>query len=104
MDKYAHKSVLFRFVTVLAVVLLFGVLLLPTVAETLQADCDDDCDDNCESVCGCIGCLPVTLAYVIPLPDNSPTPDIQGYFTTTPTIDIESEFLDRVDRPPQTLL
>ena len=104
MVEFAHKSVLFRFVTALAVVLLFGVLLLPTVAGTLQADCDDDCDDHCESVCGCIGCPPVTLACVIPLPDNSPALNIQGYSIITPSIDLEYEFLDRVDRPPQALL
>lgn len=104
MVKVAHKSILFRFVTALAVVLLFGVLLLPAVAGTLQADCDDDCDDHCESVCGCIGCPPVTLAYVIPLPDNTPELNIQAYSTISLSMDIEYEFLDRVDRPPQTLL
>lgn len=100
----ARKSVLFRFVAALAVLFLFGILLLPAVAGTLQADCDDDCDDHCESVCGCIGCPPVTLACVIPLPDNTPVLNIQAYSIITPSIDIEHEFLDRVDRPPQTLI
>jgi len=104
MVKVANKPVFLRFVTALAVALLFGFLLLPTVAETMQTDCDDDCDDHCESVCGCIGCPPVTLACIIPLPDNTPTLNIQAYSIITPSMDIEHEFLDRVDRPPQTLL
>jgi hypothetical protein len=104
MVKFAHKSVFFRSVTALAVVFLFGVLLLPTVAGSQQADCDDDCDDHCESVCGCISCLPTTLAYVIPLRDNTPVLNVQAYSMFTPSIDIEYEFLDRVDRPPQILL
>lgn len=104
MAKCSHNSTSFRLVTALAVVFLFGVLLLPTVLETLQTDCGDECDDHCESVCGCIGCPTVTLACVIPLPDNTPVLNIQPYSIISPSIDFEHEFLDRVDRPPQTLL
>lgn len=101
---FAHKSVLLRVVTALAVVVLFGVMLLPAVAGTLQADCDDDCDDQCESACGCIGCPPVTLVCVIPNPDNTPVLNIQAYSIIRPAMDIEYELLDRLDRPPQVLL
>ena len=100
----AGKSALLQLCTALTVVFLIGVLLLPAVTDIQVADCDDDCDDQCESVCGCIGCPPATLAFVIPPSDNSPALNIQGYSIFSPSIDIEYEFLDRVDRPPQTLL
>ncbi len=104
MVKVANKPVLLRIVTALAVALLFGFLLLPTVAETMQTDCDDDCDDHCESDCSCVGCPSTTLVCVIPLPDTTPVLNIQPYSMISPSIGFEHEFLDRVDRPPQTLL
>ena len=104
MVKFAHKSVLFRLVTALAVIFLFGVLLLPTLTGALQSDCDEDCDDHCESVCGCISCPPVTLACVILLTDNTPVLNLQAYSIIDLSIDIEHEIRDRVDRPPQTLI
>ncbi len=104
MVNFANKSLLLRFVTALAIILLFGVLLLPTVAETMQTDCDDDCDDHCESVCGCIGCPPVILSYEISPPEHVPAMNIQGYSIISSSVGIEYECLDRVDRPPQTLI
>ena len=104
MTKFARKSVLFRFISVLTFVVLLCVPLLPALAGTQAADCDDECNDRCESVCGCIGCPPVTLACVVPLPEHAPTQNLLAYSIISPSTDIEREFFDRVERPPQKLL
>jgi len=104
MEDFSPKAVLFRFVAALTVVLLLGALIIPTLTDTHPADCDDECDDHCDSVCGCIGCPPAILSFEISAPECSPALHIQGYSIITPSVDIEYEFLDRVDRPPQTLV
>ena len=104
MVDYSSKAVLFRFVAAMTVVLLLGLLIFPALVDTQLVDCDDECDDHCESVCGCIGCPPAILSFEISPPDHGPALDIQGYSIISLSIDIEYEFLDRVDRPPQALL
>ncbi|MBU8933438.1 MAG: hypothetical protein KOO62_05470 [candidate division Zixibacteria bacterium] len=104
------KTILFRFVAALTLVLLLVAPLLPAPTGAQVSACDDcdDCDDHDdgdgESVCGCIGCLPVTVACVSDFSEDSYTLDAITYSIINPFIDIECEFFDRVDRPPQTLL
>lgn len=104
MVEYFSKAILFRFVAALTVVLLLGVLIFPALVDTQTVDCDDECDDHCESICGCIGCPPAILSFEISPPDHGPALGIQSYSIISLSIDIEYEYLDRVDRPPQTLL
>lgn len=100
MLKTGHKSVFFSLVLALSFVFLFGILLLPTVTGTQEADCDD-CNDHGKSVCGCFGCPPVTLAYDMPLPDYSPAMNVLAYNTTNISNDFKCDFFDRLDRPPR---
>lgn len=102
MAKRHQQSILFlRFVTALAFVL---VLLLPTISGTLANDCDDNCNDPCESVCICIGCPSIVVGIEIILLTHSHTQNVLAYSIITPSIGIQSGWLDRVDRPPQTFL
>lgn len=98
------KTVLFRFVTTLTFVLLFGVLLLPSVITPQVVDCDDNCTAPYESVCICIGCTSIVLGIENLLPTYSHARNVLAYSIITPSIDIQSEWRDRVDRPPKALL
>ena len=104
MLKIAQILQITRFIATLTVVFFFGVFLILGTDVTLAVDCDEDCDDQCENVCGCIGCPPVTLAFENPPPKNSPVLTILAYSIINHSTYIESEFFDRLERPPQTLL
>ncbi len=103
MAKNKHKTIIFRFVAGLTIIFLFGAMLFPAIAETLESDCDDcdDCNDHGKSVCGCFGCPPVTLAYEMPLPDYSPVLNVLAYNRINISNDFKCDFFDRLDRPPR---
>jgi hypothetical protein len=96
----AYKSVLNRFVSLLVIIILFGVFLLPAMAEALETDCDD-CSDDCESVCGCMGCPPVILAHEMPIPEYDPTLNVLTYIIIDLSNDYKCDLFDRLDRPPK---
>ncbi len=108
MSKKDYKKVLLQFASVLTLVMMLAVLILPTVISAqgsgCKEECNDDCKDHGETVCGCIGCLPTTTGYVTNIFEDSYSLEILICSIFDPYIDIEYEFLTRVDRPPQTLL
>ena len=100
------KPRLLQTIAALAVVLFVGALLLLTVAGAQPndcKDCDDGCDGHGESVCSCIGCAPVMAACRVLPPELGPPQTHCCLAPISPLELLESDWFDRLDRPPQTL-
>ena len=94
----------FHFILALSFVFILGIFFLPTMSGAEVADCDKGCDDHGESVCGCLGCPPVTIVCEIPYREHNPRQTVHLYSIFNCSIDLEREFFDRLDRPPQIFL
>ncbi len=107
MSKNEYKIILFRFVAVLTLVFMLVVPILPTVISVQESNCKAECCDDCKehgkSVCGCIGCLPASIGYITNQFEDRYTLEVVECSVIDSYIDIEYEFLTRLDRPPRSL-
>ncbi|MCP4704446.1 MAG: hypothetical protein GY865_07535 [candidate division Zixibacteria bacterium] len=109
MARNKHIAIIFRFVAVLTMIFMIGVMLFPAIAGTLETDRDeckdcencDDCKNHDNTVCGCIGCPSITLAYEIPLQVFDPILNVLAYDIINISNDFKCNFFDRLDRPPK---
>jgi hypothetical protein len=95
------KSWLFRPLSALILLIVLAALFLSGVVEAFTKDCDDGCHDDCTSDCGCINCLPSLVIIDIAHSDHASLPVILPWSASDFFLELEQEWFNSIDHPPQ---
>lgn len=87
---------------VLMLLFVLATLSLSGAVEVFAEDCDDGCPDECTSVCGCINCPPSMVIIDISRSDQAALPVLLSWSTSGSFLELEQEWFDGIDRPPQS--
>lgn len=100
------QSRLFRALSALTAIAVLAAVSLPLsdASGIMSSDCDDGCDEDCESACGCTGCPLPTVAIGAVQSDHAPSLSVLPLRLTTVRAEVEQEWFDSIDHPPQVPL
>jgi hypothetical protein len=96
------KPYRFRPLFVLMLLVVFATLSLSGAVEVVAEDCDDRCGDECTSVCGCINCPPSLFFVNIAHSDQAALPVVLPRSASDSFLALEQEWVEGIDRPPQS--